>query len=486
MINNTKDDGETKNPESTHFSFEGTVALFTGLKEYPVNPPYNPPKKFAEYYGDEIDESNLVYEKVRDLLKLLCLDINNFGTDIWNPLGEIISPGDSVVIKPNFVSHARSNDVYLESIISHSSIIRAMMDYVVIALKNKGEIIIADAPQADSDIEKIKSETNILKIINYLNNNSNIYCEFRDLRKETHVIANGIIIDRKSQEGDPKGYSVIDLKEKSFFSGIEETMNKVYGSDYDFHKVREHHVRGKHEYCISNTLLNADVVINLPKLKTHKKAGITGCLKNLIGINVDKNYLPHYRFGSKENGGDEFSEKTMKNVIGSWVTQTGLNYLNKSTLYSELNRHSIGLLYKTLYKYKIYQVNSGNWYGNDTVWRMIADINYIVNYSDKSGCIQNDQQRKHLCLVDGIIAGERNGPLSPQKKKCGILLGGMNPLVTDICAANCMGFDWKKIPSLANIFQAGFLYKTAFSDELPDSSRYHFIPPDGWVDHIEY
>ena len=33
------------------------------------------------------------------------------------------------------------------------------------------------------------------------------------------------------------------------------------------------------EYCISNTILDADVIINIPKLKTHKKAGITVCLK---------------------------------------------------------------------------------------------------------------------------------------------------------------------------------------------------------------
>ena len=32
---------------------------------------------------------------------------------------------------------------------------------------------------------------------------------------------------------------------------------------------------------------------SLPKLKTHKKAGITCALKNLIGINGNKEYLPH-------------------------------------------------------------------------------------------------------------------------------------------------------------------------------------------------
>jgi uncharacterized protein (DUF362 family) len=30
--------------------------------------------------------------------------------------------------------------------------------------------------------------------------------------------------------------------------------------------------------------LQADVFINLPKPKTHKRAGITGAMKNLVGI----------------------------------------------------------------------------------------------------------------------------------------------------------------------------------------------------------
>ena len=50
--------------------------------------------------------------------------------------------------------------------------------------------------------------------------------------------------------------------------------------------------------------LEADVIINLPKLKTHQKAGITCALKNLIGINGNKEYLPHHRIGGFELGGD--------------------------------------------------------------------------------------------------------------------------------------------------------------------------------------
>ena len=55
--------------------------------------------------------------------------------------------------------------------------------------------------------------------------------------------------------------------------------------------------RGRHRYLVARELIEADVVFNVPKLKTHKKAGVTGALKNLVGINGHKAYLPHHRKG---------------------------------------------------------------------------------------------------------------------------------------------------------------------------------------------
>lgn len=60
--------------------------------------------------------------------------------------------------------------------------------------------------------------------------------------------------------------------------------------------ARAHHV-GVHQYLLAKAVLEADVVINLPKLKTHKKAGVTCALKNLIGIHGNKEYSPHHRVG---------------------------------------------------------------------------------------------------------------------------------------------------------------------------------------------
>ncbi len=45
---------------------DNTVATnFTGLKSYPDNVPFNPPEKFPEYTGSDIDPDNQVYAEVR-------------------------------------------------------------------------------------------------------------------------------------------------------------------------------------------------------------------------------------------------------------------------------------------------------------------------------------------------------------------------------------------------------------------------------------
>jgi uncharacterized protein (DUF362 family) len=75
---------------------------------------------------------------------------------------------------------------------------------------------------------------------------------------------------------------------------------------YDPNLMIAHHDKHRHEYLITNRVFEADLIINLPKLKTHIKAGLTGALKNLIGINGHKEFLPHHIKGSYLEGGDNY------------------------------------------------------------------------------------------------------------------------------------------------------------------------------------
>ena len=71
----------------------------------------------------------------------------------------------------------------------------------------------------------------------------------------------------------------------------------------------------------------------------------------------------------------------------------------------------------------------GSWHGNDTIWRTVCDLAFIVKYADKNGSICETEQRKVLNIGDMIIAGEGNGPVSPSPKLLGIIL------ISDECYA---------------------------------------------------
>ena len=58
----------------------------------------------------------------------------------------------------------------------------------------------------------------------------------------------------------------------------------------------------------------------------------------------------------------------------------------------------------------------GDWYGNDTVWRMALDLNRVLFFADRNGVLQERPQRRYFSVIDGIVAGEGEGPLLPTPK----------------------------------------------------------------------
>lgn len=256
--------------------------------KYPLNAPYNPPNNFPEYpFGDKkLDRSNMVYQEIRDLLYEMDLDKDNFNKSSWNPLRELIKPGDMVVLKPNMVMHKNGNKQFsTDCLITHGSIIRTILDYVYIALKGKGKIIIADAPLQKCDFKEVIIKNGTKAIIDFYKKNG-IKIKLIDFRKERAIIdSTGRIKGIEKLHGDPRGYTVVDLGKNSILYGIIGEYEKFRVTNYNPNLMKEHHNPEKNEYLIPNTILEADVIINLPKPKTHRKAGITGAMKNLVGIN---------------------------------------------------------------------------------------------------------------------------------------------------------------------------------------------------------
>src|SRR5258706_13817689 len=82
------------------------------------------------------------------------LAAGRIGTPQWNPLGDFIEPGQRVLIKPNFVLDFHGFGWSLESVITHGSIIRAVLDYVLLALEGQGVVRIVYGPLRRPDFAK--------------------------------------------------------------------------------------------------------------------------------------------------------------------------------------------------------------------------------------------------------------------------------------------------------------------------------------------
>jgi hypothetical protein len=88
---------------------------------YSTRPPYHPPVAYPECpVPAGLDPSNRVYHAMREALHLYGLDAAHFGEASWNPLGGLVQPGDTVLLKPNMIAHAHrySNDWEYVMIIS--------------------------------------------------------------------------------------------------------------------------------------------------------------------------------------------------------------------------------------------------------------------------------------------------------------------------------------------------------------------------------
>jgi len=142
------------------------VAIYKDKSFYLDVPPFNPHLCYPEYsFKNEISSKpNVAYDAVRNCFFLLGLDIDNFSSRKWNPLEDIIKTEDIVVIKPNFVQSSHYEGGNLYSIITHPSVLRAVVDYVYKAINGEGEIIIADAPQMDCNFKELLRITKLNSI----------------------------------------------------------------------------------------------------------------------------------------------------------------------------------------------------------------------------------------------------------------------------------------------------------------------------------
>ncbi len=473
---------------------------------YP-DPPFFPDQKYPELeqLGEicqNINPSNEVYKNIREALRGMDLDKEHLNQPSWNPFRDLIKPGQTVVIKPNLVKGNHPlGEIGVKSMITQASVIRPIIDYLLLATNYRVKIIIADVPLQSSNWKEIITGSQLKDLVEFYKTHG-IAIPLLDLRKEiSYLNKYGVISWRDFQDRDPLGYTVVDLKDKSRLMPVIDKSNKFRITDYGKDTVPPHHNKDHNEYFICNTILSADLLINVPKLKSHRKAGLTSAMKNLIGINGDKRWIAHHRAGSPKKGGDEFHKKNPWMYFkwhffdllkrSRWTVPFATlirKYYEKLVLRQSMEQAALNT------KPSLKNVMEGSWYGNDTIWRCIIDLNNIILFADKNGQLHQTPQRKYFCVVDGLLSGEGEGPMEQTPKQTGVLLAGTNPVAVEFVSAKIMGFDWKKIPHIRESFSEKYFPLINFQPDdiniISNNDQAHglnlkFKPSAGWAGHIE-
>lgn len=418
---------------------------------YPKTGTFRPSEKYPEYiFGEQLSsEENNIYSLIRDGFFELGYDAENYGTANWNPLKEIVKPGDVVLLKPNLVMDVNLGGGRTECLYTQPAIVAAVIDYVALALAGKGTIIVGDAPMQECNFDKLVSESGYDRLISFYKANlsDGIRFDFLDFREVTSVIKQGM---HYHSSVDGKGVTIDLGKLSEHYGESEDTYRKYRITNYDPSILRKHHNSSVHEYRVNKNILNADVIINLPKPKTHRKAGVTIALKNLVGINARKEFLPHHTNGSICEGGDEYKDKSMlKKLLNFFLDKQNESSQGKHNYVA--TRFFYGIVRVLNYARKKCSHDpyfEGSWYGNDTISKTIVDLNKILLYADRNGVIKDVKQRKNLIIADMIISGEKEGPVLPSPKNVGVIAIGENPVCFDEAIATLMGAKLEMISTI--------------------------------------
>jgi uncharacterized protein (DUF362 family) len=474
-----------------------------------MSPPYHPTISYPEYpFGAAVGrDANPVYDAVRRLLISLGYDAEVCGTPRWNPLGEIIEPGMTVVIKPNWVlsRHPAGKDLY--SVVTHPAVIRAVVDYCWIALRGSGRIIVADAPQYDCNFEELMQATSLPAVRDFVRSQGGAEMEIRDLRNYWSAGRHFPSMTRPLP-GDPQGQIAVELGQESALES--RASERFYGAAYHRQETARAQRPGAHRYVFSGTVLKSDTLISIPKLKVHKKVGVTLNLKGLMGVNTNKNLCVHYTLAPSSEGGDQYPD--------GWFTRSEEALIKlERWMYDHFlapRRRSLEYIHRTAYwvhgktlgplGWRVPQekrlLDAGNWHGNDSAWRMVADLTRIIHFADAGGKLQTTQQRRTFSVVDGVLGGENNGPLAPDPKPGGVLLAGEGYAAVDVAATRWMGFAPERLAQF-NVLKdrsldldlTGFTDLQFVSDERELLDRIMnsvdrcaaFLPHPGWQGSIE-
>ena len=94
-----------------------------------------------------------------------------------------------------------------------------------------------------------------------------------------------------------------------------------------------------------------------------------------MGINADKNWLPHHTEGSPENGGDQFPNLSLKRKLENRCVHAARGIALRLPIVGPMITKRLRKAGRKVFGEQNETIRSGNWFGNDTTWRMVLDLN---------------------------------------------------------------------------------------------------------------
>jgi uncharacterized protein (DUF362 family) len=364
--------------------------------------------------------------------------------------GALIPADGVVLIKPNWVMHRnKAEEEGLTPLVTHPQLLLAIVDAAL--QTGARRVVVGDAPVQGCDFAALMHATGLGPALAERAAKDPRLMAPVDFRgTKSHAVA-GVLMPADDAGRRSNGASLVHVDASSWLEPVSDRSRRFRVTQYDPAGLTRTHSRGKHAYLVARELLDADVVINVPKLKTHRKAGVTGALKNLVGINVDKAYLPHHSMGAPANGGDCYPSPSWTLALQEWC----LDRWNASSRALSRVAWSVPSRALTLINRRLHAPIGveGAWHGNDTVWRMVMDLNLIARFADRSGALQPVEQRRLVHVVDAVVAGDGDGPLASSSLPLGLVLAGESAAALDWVGARLLGFAPERVALVAQAWR---------------------------------
>lgn len=223
------------------------------------------------------------------------------------------------------------------------------------------------------------------------------------------------------------GFVTVKLRGLSRFASVNEKLYDASGKLIG--KFGDSHVGN---YRIARPIVDADLVIDFAKSKVHCSAGATLALKNYIGV-VPTGYDPtgHFRLKQVPHSSSADASHGTKYVL------------------------------------------------NRTIGRTSADLHAAATYVAHDGSLQTTRQRNILCIIDGVISGQKT-QFAPQPVATGWVVAGYDPVAVDHVAARCMGFD----PVLLKSIQAAKTGSLKLGTGRPADVQVVYSGPSGFTGYF--